>query len=52
MLAVLTDAVRSYQVGCDAQRSSRIQAFQEAEQWLFSAEGYGPFSFENVYCTL
>jgi hypothetical protein len=52
MLAVLTDAVRCYQVGCDAQRRSRIQAFREAEQWLFSTTGYGPFSFENVCYTL
>jgi hypothetical protein len=52
MLAVLTDAVRCYQVGCDAQRTSRIRAFREAEEWLFSAKGYGPFSFENVCHTL
>jgi hypothetical protein len=52
MLAVLTDAVRCYQVGCDAQRTSRIRAFREAEKWLFSARGYGPFSFENVCYTL
>jgi hypothetical protein len=48
MLAVLTDAVRCYQVGCDAQKASRIRAFREAEEWLFSAKGYGPFSCENV----
>jgi hypothetical protein len=52
MLAVLTDAVRCYQVGCDAQRTSRIRAFREAEEWLFSAKCYGPFSFENVCHTL
>lgn len=52
MLAVLTDAVRCYQVGCDAQKASRIRAFMEAEEWLFSARGYGPFSFENVCYTL
>jgi len=48
MLAVLTDAVHCYQVGCDAQKSSRIRAFREAEEWLFSSKGYGPFSCENV----
>lgn len=48
MLAVLTDAVRCYQVGCDAQKTSRIRAFREAEEWLFSNQGYGPFSCENV----
>lgn len=52
MLAILTDAVRCYQVGCNAQRRSRIHAFREAEQWLFSTKGYGPFSFENVCCAL
>jgi hypothetical protein len=52
MLAILTDAVRCYQVGCDAQRASRIRAFREAEEWLFSAKGYGPFSFENVCYTV
>jgi hypothetical protein len=48
MLAVLTDAVHCYQVGCDAQTAARIRAFREAEEWLFSAKGYGPFSYENV----
>jgi hypothetical protein len=48
MRAVLTDAVRCYEVGCDAQKTSRIRAFREAEEWLFSAKGYGPFSCENV----
>ena len=48
MLAILTDAVHCYQVGCDAQRASRIRAFREAEEWLFSAKGYGPLSCENV----
>jgi hypothetical protein len=52
MLAVLTDAVHCYQVGCDAQKTSRIRAFMEAEEWLFNAKGYGPFSFENVCYTL
>jgi hypothetical protein len=52
MLAVLTDAVRCYQVGRDSQRMSRIRAFREAEEWLFSVKSYGPFSFENVCCTL
>src|SRR5215831_4197029 len=52
MLAVLADAVHCYQVGCDAQRTSRIRAFREAEKWLFRARGYSPFSFENVCCTL
>ena len=52
MLAVLTDAVRCYQAGWEAQRTSRIRAFHEAEAWFFSAKGYGPFSFESVCHTL
>jgi hypothetical protein len=52
MLAVLTDAVRCYQVGADAQKISRRRAFREAEEWLFRSISDGPFSFENVCCTL
>jgi hypothetical protein len=52
LLAVLTDAVHCYQVGCEETKTSRIRAFREAEEWLFSARGYGPFSFENVCWTL
>ena len=52
MLAVLTDAVRCYQVGSDAQKTSRRRAFREAEEWLFRTKSDGPFSFENVCCTL
>jgi hypothetical protein len=52
MLAVLTDAVRCYQVGFDAQKVSRRRAFREAAEWLFRMKPDGPFSFENVCCTL
>ena len=52
MLAVLADALHCYQVGCDRQNTSRIRAFREAEEWLFSAKEYGPFSCENVCYTL
>ena len=52
MLAVLTDAVRCYQVGSDAPTTSRRRAFREAEEWLFRTKSDGPFSFENVCCTL
>jgi hypothetical protein len=48
MLAMLTDAVRCYQTGFRAHKTSRIRAFREAEEWLFSAKGHGPFSCENV----
>jgi hypothetical protein len=52
MLAVLTDAMRCYQVGTDAQKISRRRLFREAEEWLFGTNADGPFSFENVCCTL
>jgi len=52
MLAVLTDAVRCYQIGFDAKRTCRRRAFREAEGWLFSRTADGPFSFENVCCAL
>jgi hypothetical protein len=52
MLAVLTDAVRCYQVGADVQKISCRRAFREAEEWLFRTNADGPFSFENVCCTL
>lgn len=52
MLAVLTDAVRCYQIGCAAPTASRRRAFLEAEEWLFRAKADGPFSFESVCCAL
>src|SRR5438046_2349893 len=48
MLAILTDAVRCYQLGSDARTNARIRAFQKAEEWLFSTQAHAPFSFENV----
>ena len=48
MLAVLTDAVRCYQIGLGSQKTARIRAFREAEQWLFGTKEYGPFSCENA----
>jgi hypothetical protein len=52
MLAVLTDAVRCYQVGSDAHKISRRRAFREAKEWLFRTKSDEPFSFESVCCTL
>jgi hypothetical protein len=49
ILAVLTDAVRCYQVGLDAKMAARRRVFREAKQWLsYSRADGGPFSFENV----
>lgn len=52
MLAVLIDAVRCYQEGIDAPKTSCRRTFREAEEWLFRAKAGGPFSFENVCWTL
>ena len=52
MLAVLTDAVRCYQEGFDAQKTPCRRTFREAEEWLFRAKAGGLFSFENVCWTL
>jgi len=54
MLAVLTDAVRCYQIGCAAPTTSRRRTFQEAEEWLLRSrpKADSPFSFESVYCAL
>jgi hypothetical protein len=52
MLAVLTDAVRCYQLGSAAQKISCRRAFREAEEWLFRTKADGPFSFERVCCAL
>ncbi len=43
MLAVLTDAVRCYQLGPAALKTSRRRACLEAEEWLFRAKADGPF---------
>lgn len=48
MLAVLLDAVRSYQVNFGAARGERRLAFAEADWWLFHARDKGPFSLESV----
>jgi hypothetical protein len=48
MLAILADAVRCYQAGTEARTTSRIRAFREAEEWLFTTKAYRPFSFERV----
>src|SRR6185295_11092797 len=48
MLAVLEDAVGAYQkyVNASSRRAHRL--FDEAEEWIESADADGPFTFENV----
>ena len=48
MLAVLTDAVVSYQktAGSGTRKGARL--FAELEDWFFTAGGDDPFSFESI----
>lgn len=52
MLAVLEDAVATFQryVGSKHRRGQRL--FQEAEDWIHAKEGDWPFAFENICATL
>lgn len=52
MMAVLEDALRCFQNNADARTGPRKRLFAEAEQWLCSDNGEGPFSFETVCDTL
>jgi hypothetical protein len=52
MMAVLEDALRCFQNNADALGGPRKRAFTEAEQWLCTDKGDGPFSFETVCETL
>lgn len=46
--AVLTDAIRCYQLNMGAAIRSKVREFAEAESWIFATTDDGPFSFENV----
>jgi hypothetical protein len=52
MLAVLTDAVVSFQktAGSSSRKGARI--FAELEDWFFTRGGEDPFSFESICDTL
>ncbi len=52
MMAILEDALRCFQNHVDAKSGSRKRLFNEAETWLYSDGGEGPFSFEMVCDTL
>jgi hypothetical protein len=47
-LAVLTDAIRCFQLNMGTAIRSRMREFAEAESWIFAPTDDGPFSFENV----
>jgi hypothetical protein len=48
MMAILEDALKCYfdYAGASTRRKSKI--FDEAEQWFFSMDDEGIFSFENI----
>ncbi len=52
MMALLEDALRCFQNNGDAKSGPRKRLFSEAEEWLCSEGGEGPFSFETVCETL
>jgi hypothetical protein len=52
MLAVLEDAVDCYQKHAHARDPRAAQLFEEAEEWVESADRSWLFSFENICDTL
>jgi hypothetical protein len=46
--AVLTDAIRCFQLNMETASRSKMPEFAEAESWIFAPTDDGPFSFENV----
>jgi len=52
MLAVLTDAVRCFQIYCRAESRFGRQIFYEAEGWIWDRNSEGPFTFEAICETL
>lgn len=52
MMAILEDALRCFQNNAEARSGARKRLFQDAETWLYSDGGEGPFSFEMVCETL
>lgn len=48
LIAMLVDAVRSFQTRFEAKQSEKRQEFTEARWWIFSDKNDGPFSFRTV----
>ena len=52
MFAVLTDAVRCFQIYCGTQSRFGRRMFYEAEEWIWDRSSEGPFTFEAICETL
>jgi hypothetical protein len=48
MIAILLDAIRSFQTGLEARQPARREEFSEARSWIFSDDDNGFFSFRAV----
>ena len=48
LAAILSDAIDCYIRDCCAGNRRKKKSFREAEEWFFSTDDYGVFSFENV----
>jgi hypothetical protein len=48
MLAVLEEAVATFQRNVDAKSRHGQRVFREAEEWIWSNDSSWPFAFENV----
>ena len=51
MLAVLEDALHSYFTNVQMRRRREKKIFKETEEWFFSTDNEGVFTFENI-CSL
>lgn len=52
MLAVLQDAVKTFEQGLRSERALDRQRFHEVDRWVASPETDWPFTFENVCACL
>jgi hypothetical protein len=52
MLAVLQDALATFERGLRASKASQRQAFYEVDRWVNSEDTDWPFAFENVCARL
>jgi hypothetical protein len=48
ILAILEDAINSFQNNLTAQSGKGKKLFDEAEEWILEQDGYWLFSFESV----
>jgi hypothetical protein len=48
MLAVLEEAVATYQRNVDAKTRHGQRVFREAEEWIRTTDSHWPFAFENI----